>query len=961
MNEENSSPSTNATPSHPSRGPRKSRSKAKLKRILILLGVLLTTSVIGFGAYSIFFQKDSTSYLAAARALEAKGDRGGAMIQYKNALQSDPDNLEARMHLGGLYYANNQYEAAEKELLAATKTGQHAEALPRLARTLIHLNQHQRLLDEVQPSAGASPAINAEILALRARAQLMLGDSSAYESSQNLADAQQPEHPASQANKTMRLAQQGKLEEALALAEAALARSPEYVELLLIKGDLLASLKRSSEATKAYDQAVKVEPANLRALMAGANLYMQDNQLDQAANRIKAARAVSPKNLIVRYQEALLEFKRGRIPEALAIAQEVGNAAPDFVPARLLAGSTALTIGRTELARKELEYVVAQSPENLMARKLLAVLKMQSGQGKEAKELLSKLDPKLLDDPMLLSAQGNLALRNRDFAEARRSLERAAVLRPDQPKLLTELAASQIASGDESAAIASLEHAAELDASGPGPDLLLIQTHLKAKRYDAALKVIDRLEKRDPKAPMVANLRGGVAAAKGDLAQARTHFTHALQLQPAYLPAANNLAQLDVQAKDFKSARQRFEKVIQHDAENAGAWISLAKLAAIQKDEKTYLENLGKAKQAKPADVQARELLIRYWLAKKDYARVLTEAREGLNATGNKAFYDPLGTAHALSGNKLEALAAFQKWVEAAPKSPIAHFRLAQAQESNNKRTEALSSLDKALNLAPDFPDAVLAKAVLLGAQGKVEEGLSLARDFQKRHPKSFVGYTAEASVQAQAKRPAEAAKLYERAADLSRQGGLILQAQAAYAAAGQTSTAEKTLLDWLGKHPKDYQVRRALAQRQLDAGRHKEAASQYEKLLEANPNDLIALNNLAWAYGELKDGRAIAMAERAYKLHPGSAAVMDTLGWLLVKSGQAKQGVVHLREAVKKQPDAPEIGMHLAEGLASLGQYKEALAIMELLLGGGREFPQKSEAVRLFNEIKDRAAKSGA
>jgi len=520
MNSENTTP--HAEPAEPiqSRGSHRSRAartKAKRTRIFIVAGVLLAASAAGFAAYSLLFQKDSADYLAAAHTLVAKGETGSALIEFKNALQTDPANLEARLGLAKIFYARNQFEAAEKEFLAATKSGAHAEALPLFARTLLQLNQQQRVLDEIQPAPAATADINAEILALRARAQLALGDLDAYANSQQQADAQQAEHPASQTNKTMRMAQQGQLEDALALADASLSKHPKHTDLLLIKGDLLANLKRLPEALAAYDQAVDVEPTNLRALMASANLHNQSNQLDQAEARLKAAQAVSPNNLIVRYQQATLDFKRGRLPEALAKVEDVLKTAPDFLPARLLSGTAALASGRTEAARKDLEYVVAQSPDNPVARKLLAVLKMQAGQDKEAKELLSKLDPALLDDPMLLAAQGNMALRNRDYDEARSNLERAVALRPDQPKLLTELAASQFASGDENAAIASLEQAADLEAAGSEPDLLLIHTHLKAKRYDAALKVIDRLEKKDPKAPIVANFRGGVAAAKGDL------------------------------------------------------------------------------------------------------------------------------------------------------------------------------------------------------------------------------------------------------------------------------------------------------------------------------------------------------------------------------------------------------------------------------------------------------------
>lgn len=93
-------------------------------------------------------------------------------------------------------------------------------------------------------------------------------------------------------------------------------------------------------------------------------------------------------------------------------------------------------------------------------------------------------------------------------------------------------------------------------------------------------------------------------------------------------------------------------------------------------------------------------------------------------------------------------------------------------------------------------------------------------------------------------------------------------------------------------------------------------AISSYEELRGyTSDSNAMVLNNLAYAYGKAGQvNKAIALAEKAHHLAPGQASVKDTLGWLLVNSGQnRKRGIVLLEEAVKLAPANRNIANHLA------------------------------------------------
>ena len=60
--------------------------------------------------------------------------------------------------------------------------------------------------------------------------------------------------------------------------------------------------------------------------------------------------------------------------------------------------------------------------------------------------------------------------------------------------------------------------------------------------------------------------------------------------------------------------------------------------------------------------------------------------------------------------------------------------------------------------------------------------------------------------------------------------------------------------------------------------------------------------------------------AERAHRLAPFNPSVLDTLGLVLTRTGDAKKGVQLLRMASALSPAQAEIRLHLAQALAKSG-----------------------------------------
>jgi tetratricopeptide (TPR) repeat protein len=112
-------------------------------------------------------------------------------------------------------------------------------------------------------------------------------------------------------------------------------------------------------------------------------------------------------------------------------------------------------------------------------------------------------------------------------------------------------------------------------------------------------------------------------------------------------------------------------------------------------------------------------------------------------------------------------------------------------------------------------------------------------------------------------------------------------------------------------------------------------AVAAYEKTLALQPDLPVALNNLAYQYaqqGKQLD-RALKLARRATTLHPRSAPLLDTLGWVCYRAGRLDEAIDALRRAVQLGPESGIRHYHLAKALLAAGQRTEAREAIQAAL----------------------------
>ncbi|MHC4900808.1 MAG: tetratricopeptide repeat protein [Planctomycetota bacterium] len=94
-------------------------------------------------------------------------------------------------------------------------------------------------------------------------------------------------------------------------------------------------------------------------------------------------------------------------------------------------------------------------------------------------------------------------------------------------------------------------------------------------------------------------------------------------------------------------------------------------------------------------------------------------------------------------------------------------------------------------------------------------------------------------------------------------------------------------------------------------------AVAAFERALEIEPDNVLALNNAAYIYAEhMNDpAKALPYAERAVAERPDEATFLDTLGWTYYRVGRHGEAEEYLRRAIKARPTADN-HLHLARVL---------------------------------------------
>jgi tetratricopeptide (TPR) repeat protein len=125
-----------------------------------------------------------------------------------------------------------------------------------------------------------------------------------------------------------------------------------------------------------------------------------------------------------------------------------------------------------------------------------------------------------------------------------------------------------------------------------------------------------------------------------------------------------------------------------------------------------------------------------------------------------------------------------------------------------------------------------------------------------------------------------------------------------------------------LRRQPGSTRIRLALASVRSMQRRYDQIESIYRDVLSASPDNLEALNNLAWllAHRAGKEREALGLIDRAIAIGGSNPTLFDTRAVIRLQLGETEPAIRDLRAAMVINPEKSVLYFHLAQALERAG-----------------------------------------
>ena len=572
-----------------------------------------------------------------------------------------------------------------------------------------------------------------------------------------------------------------------------------------------------------------------------------------------------------------------------------------------------------------------------------ALMLFQSHQDKEGERLLKDFIAKQKDFPGAYDMLYTLYSRDKRGEDAEKMLRAKADAMPDHPEYRIQLAAHYFVNQRRAEMDKELDTVSNSGKDGGG-HLLVGDFFFNLKEYDRAQKefeagvaqvknkstlqmrivqlytaqnkfseantLIDQVVKADGKNNDAIGMRAALQINSGDLAKIdsaiidlkaivqRTpeNFYMHYELGRAYLAKAQKTNNKDQVAL----GRAELESSIKLRADFALAKLLLGQLMVQKEEYGKAVITMEEVLATNPAMIEAHLIRAVAWAGQKEYTKARTALEGILKASPmQQDTRYQLGEVYRQEGNFKAAEATYREFRKISPGDPRAWAGITNAMVGAKRYKDAEEFLKEEIAADPKKEMARSKLADVYKADAQYESAINEYKTLLKDH--------------------ANSSDLHAAIADTMR-------------LKGDKQAAITYFRKAVELNPSSPGAMTALAMVLEEYDQVPESRALYERILKVEPDNVIALNNLAFIKAEEGtdiDG-ALTMASRAKQQHPEVDTISDTLGWIYIKKNLSDDAIRIFTELTRKDPDNVMYRYHLAQALVQKGDKPKAKKQLE-------------------------------
>jgi tetratricopeptide (TPR) repeat protein len=641
---------------------------------------------------------------------------------------------------------------------------------------------------------------------------------------------------------------------------------------------------------------LRANPGDRDARWELGRAYASLGQHDAAAAEFEALLARHPGDVPALVQLGLSERARGRVEEATEWFAEACRRDPGSAVALFYYGETLYNRGLNEPALAALQGAVGRNPEYADAHYLLAFVHGDMGEHAEARAAAKRA---IELNPALARAQANLTLSRSAGGSNGATPPRGATPQPVSDAALAHFNLGLAFRQKGYLAEALREYRLALDA---GEDRRLAlqamaEVELLRRELAGALQLYDQLVQEFPESPKLWSERGVCLQQLGHRDVAEASYQRAVDLDPEYVIAWNNLGVLRAQDPAADSTLATFRRAARGPHVPITVRLNLALLHFQRHELQPALEGYRAALSVEPHNAVAWNGVGLVMMELKRY----TEART-----------------------------AFQRAVEAEDTLASAHYNLSFTMSQLGDFDGALRETKRALELEPFY----------------VPQKYTLALDLQYEDPTIAIAPPLTSDVGGELLagefdfasgtldqlfddlvREEEPATVLEPADD-------PLALARDYAAKGLLELATAEAGRARGRGADAASVAGLLGEIHARRGLHGEALEAFRVAREARDDDWRAgLGEIRALVALDRGAEAVPLAEALAGRRGDNAEVLATLARARLAAGQVQPALLAVRDALAVAPGQPDLYQLQAIICAQLGDVEAALDACQLAL----------------------------
>jgi putative PEP-CTERM system TPR-repeat lipoprotein len=895
-------------------------------------------------------------YLSDARAAINKGDLKSAQIDLRNAVRADPQNAEAHFWLGKIVLELGDAVAAEREAKAALDRGYDPHLAVQLySQSLLAQQKYNDLLKQLQP-VGKDPALDAQILVARGFAQLGLRQQDEAQKSFAEAEKTAPTMVEPLLAEARVAAMRGDLVAAQAKIDHALQLQPKSTDARLAKAQMLRGKGDNAGALAVLDQTIADQPESMAARVERAGVLLGMGQTDKANADIDVVLKATPGNIQALYLQAVGLVTKGDFKAADVAIEHLSTHLAQIPRGYFLEAVVKERLGQLEQAEDAAQRYLARAPNDLAAYNLLARIEFTKRRPDLVVTTLKKVED---------SGQGNTEtydLLGRAYSatgrgdEAVKAFQKAQSLAPDNTDVQSRLAGALIRAGQPDAAMVDLESLLAKSPKQPEVGEALFFAALATADLGKATDAVAKVRQAQGDTPVVQNLEALLKLVNLDYAGAQAAFAAIAKSAPDFTPAKINLARVMAAQGNAAEGEAVLQGLLdkQPTLEPALTMLVNYYLQTNQFPKATAL--VERAHAAAPDNAQLTGALGQLYVRAGNPGKAVELVDQDKPGAGNPNLLAVKAGALIAEDKKNEARQVYEQILKTNPDAPGVRRQLVALLVGQSDFEGARSVIKSGLAASPRNYDLLQSFTFVDLKAGGVDTALSTAERLYAQDRDNGQARALKGDVLMTAARTDEAIAAYSEALAADPSPFLLTRLASAQIRGGHADAAAKTLKDWIAKHPDDVVSIGLLAEADIAAKSYDDATTNLRAVLKRQPQNAVALNNLAWVMLQQKDPSAEKLAREAYILQQGPQTA-DTLGWILASNGKSDTGIVLLRQASSEARNDPQILYHYAVVLNNTGHKDDAIKLLTALVSGEGTFADKDNAKLLLDQLKGPSA----